>query len=196
MLGMQFYVGQTSRVAKEEAHLISSHHNIGTSTSRFAKEEPHPIPAHQTSNMPKDKQKVLMTARGEGRTSHSRGNWIANGYLNASPGPSRTVAAGLERQSAQCWKMSSLLPPKESTMDNSDSRHIKGLVTAIDAIDNIIGPRKPKSKNRAKSRSERTAFCEKCGSTFTSVGNLNRHRRVSHQGVRVYCDFKGCRQVR
>lgn len=195
MLGMQFYVGQASRVAKEEGHLISSHHNVGTSTSRLAKEEPHSVPAHHTSGLPKDKGKVFVSGRGDSRTSHSRNNWIADGYLSTSLGPSRAVPEGLERQSAQCWKMSSILPPKESAIDSNDSRHIKGLVTAIDAIDNIIGPRKPKSKSRAKSRSERTAFCEKCGSTFTSVGNLNRHRRVSHQGVRVYCDFKGCRQV-
>lgn len=80
-------------------------------------------------------------------------------------------------------------------LDDVDTKKAKGLVTAIDAIDNIIGPRKKKTRRSSKNRSERSVFCEKCGSSFTSVGNLNRHRRVSHQGVRVYCDFKGCKQV-
>ncbi|CAN8067539.1 unnamed protein product [Agarophyton chilense] len=31
-----------------------------------------------------------------------------------------------------------------------------------------------------------------CGSTFVSKGNLNRHRRVSHQGKRVYCQYPNC----
>lgn len=194
MLGMHFYVDQTSRMAKEETHLISTHHNIGTA-SRLAREESHVVSAHQAGAVSKDKGRLLMTGKAENRPNHSRGNWIANGYSSTSLGPSRAIAEDLERKSANCWKMSSILPPREPNVESSDSRHIKGLVTAIDAIDNIIGPRKPKSRGRAKSRSERTAFCEKCGATFTSVGNLNRHRRVSHQGVRVYCDFKGCRQV-
>lgn len=97
---------------------------------------------------------------------------------------------------AHSWKLPSIVPPQDTRLDGCDARGVKGLVTAIDAIDKIIGPKKPKSKGRSsKTRSERSVFCEKCGSTFTSVGNLNRHRRVSHQGVRVFCDFKGCKQV-
>lgn len=97
---------------------------------------------------------------------------------------------------AHSWKLPSIIPPQDTGIDGCDARGVKGLVTAIDAIDKIIGPKKPKSKGRSsKARSERSVFCEKCGSTFTSVGNLNRHRRVSHQGVRVFCDFKGCKQV-
>lgn len=83
--------------------------------------------------------------------------------------------------------------------------------TFASAIDDIIKGRrpgrrvrnksrmdKPKSRtDRTKPRSERVCvYCEKCGSSFASVGNLNRHRRVSHQGLRVYCDFPGCTQVR
>lgn len=82
--------------------------------------------------------------------------------------------------------------------------------TFASAIDDIIKGRRPgrrvRNKTRmdkAKSRTDRTktrservcVYCEKCGSSFASVGNLNRHRRVSHQGLRVYCDFPGCTQV-
>lgn len=95
----------------------------------------------------------------------------------------------------QLWIHPHSSAPGQALPEDIDTRNAKGLVTAIDAIDKIIGPRKKKSRNRTKARSERTVLCEKCGSTFTSVGNLNRHRRVSHQGVRVFCDFKGCKQV-
>lgn len=96
--------------------------------------------------------------------------------------------------------------------------------TFATAIDDIINGRKPKPRPRTRKRSDRTpkrsdrtpkrsdrapkrpdrslkrsdrtcVFCERCGATFTSVGNLNRHRRVSHQGLRVFCDFKDCKQV-
>lgn len=92
------------------------------------------------------------------------------------------------------WKHSNALPPRGPGIDVHDSRGAMGLNTAIDAIDKIIGPKKTKPKPRPKQRTERIVYCEKCGTTFTSVGNLNRHRRVSHQGVRVFCDFKGCKQ--
>lgn len=59
----------------------------------------------------------------------------------------------------------------------------------------------PSFKTR-RSRSQRlhndrpTVFCEICGLTFASRGNLNRHRRVAHQGLRVYCTYTNCYQVR
>jgi len=74
-----------------------------------------------------------------------------------------------------------------------DSTAVETFATAIDEI--IVG-RKTSPRVRSKIRTERSVLCEKCGASFTSVGNLNRHRRVSHQGVRVFCEFKACKQVR
>lgn len=34
--------------------------------------------------------------------------------------------------------------------------------------------------------------CDKCGSGFTSRGNLNRHDRTKHRRERVYCPFRYC----
>lgn len=55
---------------------------------------------------------------------------------------------------------------------------------------------KAKQKSERKARPEKTPVnCEKCGAKFACVGNLNRHRRVAHQGVRVHCNFTDCQQV-
>lgn len=37
--------------------------------------------------------------------------------------------------------------------------------------------------------------CQLCNKTFKSVGNLNRHRRVAHEGHRVHCSIPNCDQV-
>lgn len=108
------------------------------------------------------------------------------------------------------WDVSRLIDQNDvnSRLDTvPDSQMARSFATAID---DIIKGRRPGRRGRtrarmdkAKVRSERKATrpekpsvsCDKCGSTFASVGNLNRHRRVSHQGLRVYCDFPGCHQV-
>ena len=62
-------------------------------------------------------------------------------------------------------------------------------------IDDIIsGPSKPKRSRSKAKHDKNSVICEKCGAPFSSVGNLNRHRRVSHEGKRVYCTFEGCKQ--
>lgn len=76
--------------------------------------------------------------------------------------------------------------------DTPDSLAVETFATAIDEI---IGGRKTSTRARSRTRAERAVLCEKCGASFASVGNLNRHRRVSHQGVRVFCEFKACKQV-
>lgn len=63
-------------------------------------------------------------------------------------------------------------------------------------IDDIIKNAKSRKQRPQRPRSDKGAvLCDACGLTFTSKGNLNRHRRVSHQGKRVFCDYKGCYQV-
>lgn len=37
-------------------------------------------------------------------------------------------------------------------------------------------------------------WCSKCGATFSTRGNLNRHHRTAHDGIRVFCDVPGCGQ--
>lgn len=94
------------------------------------------------------------------------------------------------------WALPNVLTPQDAAvLDNCDPRVVNGLVNAIDAIDKIIAPKKTKPKSKSKLRSDRMALCDKCGTGFSSIGNLNRHNRVSHQGLRVFCDFKGCKQV-
>lgn len=98
------------------------------------------------------------------------------------------------------WGYSDIVGSGQGQAEDVMSGNGKAAVTAIDvdAIDNIIGPRTPnskKSRRRSKGRSERSVSCETCGAVFTSKGNVNRHRRSFHEGVRVYCDFKDCNKV-
>lgn len=120
----------------------------------------------------------------------------------------------LPHESKSChtpWDVSRILDQDRAASKLDSAPDPQMAKTFASAIDDIIKGRRPgrrarnktrmeKAKSRAdrtKSRSERiSVYCEKCGSSFASVGNLNRHRRVSHQGLRVYCDFPGCSQVR
>lgn len=90
------------------------------------------------------------------------------------------------------WALPNVLTAQDAALLES---YDANFMDAMGDIDDAIDSRETKSKSKSKGRSDRMAVCEKCGAGFSSVGNLNRHIRVSHQGVRVFCDFKGCKQV-
>lgn len=141
------------------------------------------------------------------------------GPLSCSITPTMAMARGSDIRSPDSrkagshseWDVSRMLEQERAAVTPEPVPDAQMAKTFASAIDDIIKGRRPgrrsrakvrmdKSKSRAerpKSRTERAyVCCEKCGASFASVGNLNRHRRVSHQGLRVYCDFPECHQVR
>lgn len=58
------------------------------------------------------------------------------------------------------------------------------------AIDAAISD-KQKPAKRAKVVK---VHCRVCGLEFSSKGNLNRHDRTAHRGLRIFCDVSGCNQ--
>lgn len=121
--------------------------------------------------------------------------------------PSEFGAGGSHLMTAGTWEVSKLLHEER---DATSLETVPDAKTFATAIDDIIKGRKPGRRTRAKPRVERSkartersktrndrtcVFCDRCGASFASVGNLNRHKRVSHQGMRVYCDYPDCTQV-
>lgn len=112
---------------------------------------------------------------------------------------------------SNAWDVPRMLEQEQPVIKMEPVPEAQMAKTFASAIDDIIKGRRPSRRSRGKprldkgkARSERAKVrtdracvcCEKCGASFASIGNLNRHRRVSHQGLRVYCDFPDCHQVR
>lgn len=147
--------------------------------------------------------------------NHGHDRAMANScpYLSTTTGVTRPndLRGGDGRNSSADWEIPRILDDQRTAIKREPVPDTQIGRTFATTVDDIIRGRRvgrrvrPKSgMEKGKPRADRTkprpekacVSCEKCGATFASVGNLNRHVRVSHQGRRVYCNYPNCHQVR
>lgn len=94
--------------------------------------------------------------------------------------------------------------PSKTREPNGDT--LKPFGTAVsDIITNTSGnkagqnnhPNIPRSEGVKKSEhvTQKPHQCDQCHLKFTCAGNLNRHKRVTHEMKRILCQYPSCTQV-
>lgn len=125
-------------------------------------------------------------------------NCVQQAVSRASDGPQsrndplRCVGSNVFGVASQ-FVSSSSSPSKSKSTSSSDAKALGRLID--DAIADKPSSSNSSSRRGSEAKSSGSVVCEQCGQPYSSTANLNRHRRVTHEGERVTCDFPGCSQT-